>query len=93
MKRIEKKILHNVIDEIAIEYELTNKEKELIFELCMRGCTNYEAAKKLMISSSTVQNRLSTILSKMDKNNVREILALVIRILLEKLKKQRYKID
>lgn len=56
------------IDELAIEYGLTEREKEILGEM-YEGKTNAEIAEELVISASTVKTHMHNALQKMEMKN------------------------
>ena len=60
-------------DLICKEYQITDREKELIKQ-CLEGKSNLEISTKLFISESTVKQHLQNIFDKMNINNRFELI-------------------
>jgi len=61
----------------TIGHDLTDREHDVL-ELMIKGLNNREIGEKLVISSSTVKNHVSSILSKMGTSSRTEAVALAV---------------
>ncbi len=68
--------LHERIDEVAEQYKLTKRERELV-ELIYQGKSNKEIAEELFLSESTVKTHIYNIFRKMEVKNRIEVICIV----------------
>ncbi|KAB2866561.1 MAG: response regulator transcription factor, partial [Anaerolineae bacterium] len=61
----------------ALGYDLTEREVEVL-RLMIKGMNNREIAEQLIISSSTVKNHVSSILSKLGTASRTQAVALAV---------------
>lgn len=61
----------------SIGHDLTNRERDVL-KLMIDGLNNREIGEKLFISSSTVKNHVSKILSKLDTTSRTQAVALAV---------------
>ena len=61
----------------ALGHDLTDREREVL-ALMIEGLNNREIGEKLVISSSTVKNHVSSILSKLDTTSRTQAVALAV---------------
>jgi DNA-binding CsgD family transcriptional regulator len=61
-------IINSNVDDIYIKYGISNREKEIIFEIC-KGKTNQQIADDLFISLQTVKDHTYNIFRKVDVKN------------------------
>ena len=72
-----KKRLADIIQELACEFYLTNKEKEIYYYMC-QGMTPVTICKQLNTEVSTVRKQINNLYNKLNINNINELLSLVI---------------
>lgn len=71
-------MLDFVIDELAAEYELTKRQRQ-VFGLLAIGADRKEVSKTLLISDVTAQEHIQAILSKSNTGSRTRLLGQVIR--------------
>lgn len=63
-------------------YPLTDREKEILYAICVYGFSNEEIGELLNISHHTVKNHVSKILVKMNVSSIREVQSSILRYLI-----------
>ncbi|MCM3212931.1 LuxR C-terminal-related transcriptional regulator [Niallia taxi] len=67
-----------MIESIAKEYGLTNREKD-IFEYIIQAYSNKDIAKNLYISEHTVKNHITNIFNKLGVSDRMQAVSLVLK--------------
>ncbi|MFX3634510.1 MAG: response regulator transcription factor [Candidatus Pristimantibacillus sp.] len=62
----------------ASQYNLTQREIEILALIAVYGLSNGEIAKSCFITEKTVKNHLANIMCKVETNSMRKLLALFI---------------
>lgn len=68
----------SVCETIALEFNLTLREFELIFLLSLYGFSNKDLARSLVISEKTVKNHIANVQRKTNTKSTRELMSLII---------------
>lgn len=63
-------------------YDLTDRETEILYAICVYGFSNEEIGDLYSISHHTVKNHVSRILVKMNAGSIREIQSSLLRYLI-----------
>ncbi len=77
-------LISEVRDPLSKKFELTKREKEVLF-LMVEGLSNKEIAKRLTLSTSTIQFHITNILSKLGVSKRTEAIYLALKQKLVKL--------
>ncbi|WP_028988264.1 response regulator transcription factor [Thermicanus aegyptius] len=63
-------------------YALTERERDLLYAICLFGFSNEKIGELFNISPHTVKNHISKILIKMNARSIREVQAALFRYLI-----------
>lgn len=75
--------LKEFTEEVAFEFQISKREKQLLELLVYHGFQNKQLARLLDITEKTVKNHVTSILSKTKTDSTRELQSFMLRVLID----------